>query len=137
MIYAINDQDIEELKQKAMTIATKAYVPYSKVHVGAALLCSDSKIITGCNIENRAYSLCICAERTAIVKALSEDQNKFVAIAIFSPEATSPLPPCGACREVLSEFVSSDFPVFLGCPYKWERVTFGQLLPMMFNEKLP
>src|SRR5436309_14978950 len=86
--------------RKAMT---RAYAPYSKFRVGAALLTSSGRIFTGCNIECSSYSLTLCAERTAIFKALSEGHRRFTAIAIATKTGEF-IPPCGACRQVMAEF---------------------------------
>lgn len=80
-----------------------SYSPYSRFRVGAALLASDGRIFSGCNVENSSYSLTICAERNALFKAVSENAKDFTSIAIASDDAAL-LPPCGACRQVLSEF---------------------------------
>ena len=79
----------------------RAYVPYSGFAVGAAILTSSGQVVTGCNVENASYSLCICAERTAVTKAVSENLREFVAVAIATETGAMP---CGACRQVLSEF---------------------------------
>ena len=81
----------------------RAYAPYSDFRVGAALLTPSGKIFTGCNIENSSYSLTVCAERTAIFKAISEGHRRFTAIAIAT-ERGEFIPPCGACRQIISEF---------------------------------
>ena len=92
----------ERLLSAAREARKQAYVPYSNYRVGAALLGSDGKIYTGCNVENASYGLTNCAERTAVFKAVSEGEKAFSAIAIAA-DATAPWP-CGACRQVLSEF---------------------------------
>lgn len=79
----------------------RAYVPYSHYAVGAALYTASGRVYTGCNVENASYSLTICAERTAIVKAVSEGEREFVAIAVVTDNGATP---CGACRQVLAEF---------------------------------
>lgn len=89
-----------------------AYVPYSKFKVGAAVLSEDEKIYKGCNIENASYGLCNCAERTALFKAYSEGANKFKAIAVVA-DTDRPVPPCGACRQVMAELCPQDMPVYL------------------------
>jgi cytidine deaminase len=90
-----------ELIQTAIDARQKAYAPYSNFLVGAALLTSDGTVFTGCNVENTSYGLCICAERTAICKAVSEGHQKFNKIVVTAnPFAT----PCGACRQFLVEF---------------------------------
>ena len=89
------------LIQRAIEARTNAYAPYSKFLVGAALLTFDGTVFTGCNVENTSYGLCICAERTAICKAVSEGYQEFDAIAVAAtPFAT----PCGACRQFIVEF---------------------------------
>jgi cytidine deaminase len=93
---------MDELIKKAREASEKAYARYSKFNVGAAIRTSGNKIITGCNIENASYSLTICAERVAIFKAVSEGTSNFKEIVIYTP-TNVPTPPCGACRQVLSE----------------------------------
>lgn len=94
-----------ETRQQLIAAAVKArefaYVPYSHYKVGAALLTTDGEIITGCNVENAAYGPSICAERTAVVKAVSEGKREFSAIAVSTENAGSP---CGICRQVMYEF---------------------------------
>ena len=91
------------LMKEALAAQEKAYSPYSKFKVGAALLTKDGKIFTGCNIENVSYGMTICAERVAIFKAISEGHTDFEAIAI-STSSGEAVYPCGACRQVLAEF---------------------------------
>lgn len=125
--------DLSELIQKAQEAKEKAYVPYSGFHVGAALLCKDGTIFTGCNIENSAYGPTNCAERTAIFKAVSEGYREFQVIAIISDskELTSP---CGVCRQVMAEFCEPDFKVImLSCDGKYKVVTLEELLPYAFS----
>jgi cytidine deaminase len=90
-----------ELVALATAARTRAYTPYSHYAVGAALLTSSGRVYTGCNVENASYGLTICAERTAAVKAVSEGDRKFVAIAVVTENGGTP---CGACRQVLAEF---------------------------------
>lgn len=89
------------LVQKAQEAQKKAYAPYSHYLVGAAVLTSSGKIFTGCNIENASYGLVICAERTAIFKAISEGEKDIQAVAVVTKDGGMP---CGACRQVLNEF---------------------------------
>ena len=89
------------LVQHAIHASERAYVPYSHYRVGAALLATDGVIYTGCNVENAAYPACICGERTALVKAVSEGARTFTAIAIATANGGSP---CGLCRQMLFEF---------------------------------
>lgn len=90
----------------ARDAAKNAYVPYSHFPVGAALECADGSVFTGCNVENAALGATVCAERTAIVKAVSEGRRRFVRIAIYGEGETYCLP-CGECRQVLSEFCAN------------------------------
>lgn len=103
----------KELFLRALEASKNAYAPYSHFHVGAALLCDNEKIITGCNIENRSYGLSNCAERTALFKAVSEKLQPVV-LALATPDADYPVAPCGACRQVISEFMSNDAPIIFG-----------------------
>ncbi len=104
----------EELFSYALDASQKAYAPYSHFRVGAALLCEDGSVITGVNVENRSFGLTICAERSAITTAVTQGKQRFKALAIATPDASYPVSPCGACRQVLSEFTSGDFPVYFG-----------------------
>lgn len=96
-----------ELMNRAIEAMEYAYSPYSKFQVGAALLASSGKVYTGCNVENASFGATVCAERTVLVKAVSEGERKFVAIAIAS-NMRSRLFPCGICRQSLSEFGEMD-----------------------------
>jgi cytidine deaminase len=92
--------DEERLVAAAKAVRAKAAAPYSGFHVGAALLAEDGSIHTGCNVESASYGLTVCAERTAVFKAVSEGVRKFRAVAVVTG-ADTPTPPCGACRQVL------------------------------------
>lgn len=98
----MTNKELLSIADKAME---NAYAPYSKFHVGAALLCKDGTVFTGCNIENATYGATNCAERTAIFKAVSEGQRDFEAIAIVSSGGGETFP-CGICRQVMAEFAS-------------------------------
>ncbi|WNB93488.1 cytidine deaminase [Bacillus sp. NEB1478] len=102
----------EQLIEQAKLAREKAYVPYSKFKVGAALLSEDGNVYNGANIENAAYSLTCCAERTALFKAYTEGDTKFSAIAVVA-DTKRPVPPCGACRQVISELCPPEMPVYL------------------------
>ncbi|MDM5338995.1 cytidine deaminase [Fictibacillus enclensis] len=102
----------DKLVREAVTARDRAYVPYSKFQVGAALLTKDGKVYHGCNIENAAYSVTNCAERTALFKAVSEGVKEFSALAVVA-DTKRPVPPCGACRQVISELCPSDMKVYL------------------------
>ncbi len=95
------------LAKKAWQARENAYAPYSKFKVGAAVLGTDGKIYTGCNIENVSYGLTNCGERTAIFKMVSEGCTEFVALALAGTEDASQITPCGACRQVMCEFCHS------------------------------
>lgn len=103
-----------ELYAAALKIAEKAYAPYSRFRVGAALLAEDGTVVTGVNVENRSFGLTNCAERSAIYAAVSSGKRAFVAIAVATPDSEYPVSPCGACRQVLSEFMKPDCPVMFG-----------------------
>jgi len=102
----------EQLLEEAKVARTYAYVPYSNFAVGAALLTEDGKIYRGCNIENAAYGMANCAERTALFKAVSEGDKNFKMIAVIA-DSDRPVPPCGACRQVMAELCPPDMKVIL------------------------
>lgn len=121
----------EELIQKAFAAQKLAYVPYSNFAVGAALLTAAGEVYTGCNIENASYGLTVCAERVALFKAVSCGQRAFKALAVVAgtEEYCSP---CGACRQVLSEF-GGDIKVYLANRRgEYRAVTVAELLPGAF-----
>ena len=121
-----------ELFAIAKKAAEHAYVPYSHFPIGAALECADGTVFTGCNVENAAYGSTICAERTAIVKAVSEGYTDFVRIAI-SGEGQGYCMPCGACRQVMSEF-SPDMEVLCSkAGGDYVRYPLRELLPHTFD----
>lgn len=126
-----------ELIKAAKEAAENAYAPYSHFTVGAALLCKDGKVYTGCNIENASYSPTNCAERTAFFKAVSEGERDFSAIAVVGGKNcnfTDYCSPCGVCRQVMAEFCSESFRVILGKEGKDFRViTLLNLLPDSFS----
>ena len=126
----IDNDQMDKLLIEAQKITQKAYAPYSHFHVGAALLCEDGTIITGVNVENRSYGLTICAERNAVFAAVAKGYQRFKAIAISTPDSVEPVGPCGACRQVMGEFMSEDTPVrFQGSGSKQINTTIGELLP--------
>ena len=119
-------------------IAVKAReMSYSGFKVGAALLCKNGKVYTGCNIENAAYTPTNCAERTAVFKAVSEGEREFLAIAIVGGKGNTLndlCAPCGVCRQVLCEFCDGDFRIVLGTPESIKTVTLGDILPYSFGK---
>ncbi|WP_420491300.1 cytidine deaminase [Neobacillus drentensis] len=119
--------------EEAKKARDKAYVPYSKFGVGAALLTKDGKVYHGCNIENAAYSMCNCAERTALFKAYSEGDRDFQMMAIVA-DTNRPCSPCGACRQVISELCPSDMRVILtNLKGDVKELTVAELLPGAFS----
>ena len=125
----------EQLASFAKGAMEKAYSPYSGYKVGAALLCKDGSVYTGCNIENAGYSATNCAERTAFFKAVSEGKKEFSAIAICGGKdgvIEGLFPPCGVCRQVMREFCEDDFEIHLLTKDSIETYTLSQLLPVSF-----
>ena len=131
-------KDFGELCTLAIAAMERSYSPYSHFTVGAALLASSGRVYLGCNIENAAYSECICAERTAFAKAISEGENDFVALAVVggkNGKIEGVCTPCGACRQVISEFCPPDFPILLvKGEREYEQISLGELLPHSFNK---
>ena len=128
----MTDRDLLNMAREA---AQNAYVPYSHFPVGAALECADGSVFTGCNVENGALGSTICAERTAIVKAVSEGRRKFVRIAIYG-EGENYCMPCGACRQVMSEFVGPGGDMEILCTRSGGRYVsyrLSQLMPHPFQ----
>ena len=126
-----------KLADSAVAARDSAYSPYSKVTVGAALLCRDGKVYLGANIENASYSLTVCAERVAIFKAISDGECDFTAIAIAGGPAgekvSSSFPPCGACRQVMAEFGNQDMKVITVDGDGYRVYELKELLPLQFD----
>ncbi|MBE6566235.1 MAG: cytidine deaminase [Ruminococcaceae bacterium] len=125
-----------ELMRLAEDARAYSYTPYSGFAVGAALLTKSGKVYTGCNIENASYTPTVCAERTAVFKAVSEGEKEFAAIAIIGGPAGEKgrfCAPCGVCRQVLREFCELDFRILLGSVDKVQAYTLGELLPTSFG----
>ena len=122
----------QELCQKAMDMQDMAYVPYSHFPVGAALECGDGTVFTGCNVENAAYGSTICAERTAIVKAVSEGHRDFVRIAIAGKSKDFCVP-CGSCRQVMMEFSPEMEVICLNGAGESKTFSLRELLPYGFD----
>jgi cytidine deaminase len=122
--------DVLSLYRAAAEAAKHAYAPYSSFPVGAALLMPDGSVITGVNVENRSFGLTNCAERTAIFSACACGYRTFTALAIATPKADYPVGPCGACRQVLSEFAPPETPVVFGASEaNLVKTTIGDLYP--------
>jgi len=124
--------DYESLIAKAMEAREKAHVPYSHFAVGAALLARSGRIYTGCNVENASYGLSICAERTAVFKAVSEGERDFEAIAVVTEKGVTP---CGACRQVLLEFGEDIQVIVANGAGEYRVFTLQELLPQAFTPK--
>jgi cytidine deaminase len=119
------------LRQKAQEASKNAYSPYSNALVGSAILMSDGSIYTGCNIENASYGGTICAERVAILKAVSEKKMQIDKVYVFTKEGW---PPCGMCRQVMSEFAGPDMEVIIGDELGSETThKFKDLMPLSFT----
>ncbi len=126
------------LIRAAIEMLPKAYAPYSHFHVGAALLCADGTVFTGCNVENASYPVCFCAERTAIAKAVSEGRRAFTAICIVGGPGGAIqdyCPPCGTCRQAMAEFCDpAGFTVILAkSPEEYRVYSLEELLPLSFG----
>lgn len=128
---------LEGLRAEAQRAAENAYAPYSGFRVGAALKLGSGEVVTGANVENVSYGLTICAERSALVRAVAElgPQIRIVAVAVANLNGAAS-PPCGACRQMLSEFVVADAPVVFPAADGTRTLTFSELLPLAFEMKL-
>lgn len=134
---AKNSPGLEHLLEQARLAAQHSYSPYSGFRVGAALRLTNGEVVTGTNVENISYGLTICAERSALVSGVSqfgpEIRIEAVAVANLNDEAS---PPCGACRQMLSEFILPDAPVVFPAADGMRTMAFSGLLPMAFEMKL-
>jgi homotetrameric cytidine deaminase len=131
------DPEMESLLEEARKAALRSYSPYSRFRVGAALRLTGGAIVTGTNVENVSYGLTICAERSALVRAVSEfgPEIRVEAVAVANLNNTAS-PPCGACRQVLAEFVLPEAPVLFPAADGHRTMTFSDLLPLAFDMKL-
>lgn len=137
-MYRLTNKEISDLIHKAFSIRKLSYSPYSRFAVGSALLCDDGEIYGGCNIENSSYPVGICAERTAISKAISSGKRDFKAIAIVGGLVNNSdleyCPPCGMCRQFLSEFCDKNFVIILAKSLnEYKLIGFDEILPFPFN----
>ena len=123
-----------ELIKLAHIAKNKAIPKYSNFHVGAALITEDDKVYQGANIESSSYGLTICAERTALFQALLDGKRDFKAIAVVS-DSDDFCPPCGACRQVLSDYCSPEMEVILSNKEETKVLKLKELLPFSFNEE--
>ena len=125
-----DDFDRQTLISRALEAREMAYAPYSQYLVGAALLAKSGRIYMGCNVENAVYSVTICAERTAVFKAVSDGEKEFVAIAVATENGGSP---CGSCRQVLREFGKDITVLIADAVGNVRETTVGELLPDSFS----
>jgi cytidine deaminase len=128
------DETLAQLRVAAMDAAQRAYAPYSKFFVGAALLFDDGSVVTGCNVENMSYGLTSCAERNALFRAISErgPGRRIQAIAVANRNGAAS-PPCGACRQVMSEFVTADAVVTFPGERGPQTRLFAEIFPCSFR----
>lgn len=125
--------DWQPLVEAATRARERAYAPYSRFAVGAALLAADGRIFAGCNVENRSYGLALCAERSAVAAAVAAGAGAPVAVAVVA-DADPLATPCGLCRETLSEFAGGELPILLAAPDGRRRETrLGLLFPEPFS----
>lgn len=133
----MNAEIITNLIKQANDAREKSHSPYSSFAVGAALLCSDGKVYTGANIEVSSHSPTMCAERVAFARAVHEGRRDFIAIAIVGGprgrEVDFLCPPCGVCRQVMSEFCKGDFKIILTDGKEHQVLTLDELLPYRFG----
>lgn len=126
----------EELIGNAMAAMKNAYAPYSKFTVGAALLGASGKVYFGCNVENASYGATSCAERTAFSSAVARGEKEFRSIAIVGGKGgrvEKYCPPCGICRQIMSEFCKKDFKIYLYNGVEIKTCTLDELLPESFD----
>jgi cytidine deaminase len=126
--------DVRHLIEAAKEARSRAYAPYSRFRVGAALLASDGRIYTGCNVENASFGLSLCAERNAVARAVADGRRQFSAIAIYAG-TDQPVSPCGACRQVLAEFNPRMMVIMASRGGAFRAVGLERLLPRSFGRK--
>jgi homotetrameric cytidine deaminase len=133
----LTQPELDELVERARKAAQHSYSPYSQFRVGAALVLTNGEIVTGTNVENVSFGLTICAERSALVRAVSQfgPEIRVVAIAIANLNGLAS-PPCGACRQVLAEFILPDAPVVFPMADGVRTMAFSEVLPLGFEMKL-
>jgi len=131
---SLDPELLDRLCEVALEAARHAYAPYSKFYVGAALLFDDGAIVTGCNVENVSYGLSSCAERNALVRAISESGagRKIRAIAVANRNNAASTP-CGACRQVMAEFVTPDAVIAFPGDHGRQTVPFAEIFPCAFT----
>lgn len=125
---------MKDLVAKAIEARKKAYAPYSKFKVGAALEAQSGRVYTGCNVENASYGITCCAERTALLKAISEGERSFRRVAIVA-DSPRPCPPCGICRQAFHEFAKDLEIIMANMNGDVVVHKLSELFPLGFNEK--
>jgi cytidine deaminase len=115
-----------QLLEAAWAVRNRAYAPYSKFHVGAAVLTKSGKLFVGCNVENLSFGLTNCAERVAIGSMIAAGESEIERVVVVA-DTDKPISPCGACRQVMAEF--GDFPILLACHHGQESFQLSELLP--------
>ena len=137
MMTSLSQAALDNLLKEAEKAAEKSYSPYSGFRVGAALRLANSEVVTGTNVENVSYGLTICAERAALVRAVSEFgpgiRVEAVAVANLNGAAS---PPCGACRQMLAEFAEPDAPIVFPAADGMRTMRFDEVLPLAFDMRL-
>jgi cytidine deaminase len=130
----VTEVDWDGVRAAAVAAAGSAYAPYSRLSVGAAALCDDGRVVTGCNVENASYGLTLCAERVAVFKAISEGIRGFDAVAVV---ADSPrlAPPCGPCRQILWEFCGDVWVHLEDLKGHRRTMRMSKLLPLPFDDR--
>lgn len=129
----MNQKTVAQLLSAAQTAAKRAYAPYSKFPVGAAVLTGKGKIYSGANVENASFGLSICAERVAVFKAVNAGDTDIKAVLVFTPTEDF-TPPCGACLQVIQEFGTNPL-IILATPKRTKKLRLKQLLPAGFHPK--
>ncbi len=131
-----SQETIEQLMNAAIGAADKAYVPYSRFPVGAAVLTGEGQIVTGCNVENASYPVTNCAERVAIGTAIAAGTRTIVAVAVYAPRVDT-VTPCGACRQVTNEFkpAGDELWMIFSAPTGPFLVPFSEILPRAFGPR--
>lgn len=130
----VREEQVRELIQKACEARKRAYAPYSRFKVGAAVLCEDGRVFTGCNVENASYGLSMCAERVAVGNAVSHGAKRIVAVAVVY-DARREAVPCGACRQVLQEFGKEMVVISATTRGRYRLWRLGELLPASFGRE--
>lgn len=130
----ISGFSVDSLLAAARDVLVNSYAPYSKIRVAAAILFEDDSVVTGVNVENASYGLTICAEQSAMVSAVSQGKRQFKAVAITT-NGQKPISPCGACRQILSEFATSDAVAILDAGEGQPPIVYAlsELLPAAFK----